>query len=90
MRTITVQEFHDHAARWLKSREPFVVTRYGKEPLGIYYPAGTKGAPKEIRWAIYEAVTQDIGEHLRRKGVSEEDLVKDFEEWRKSHGKAGR
>jgi len=90
MRTVSVQEFHDHVTRWLKGKEPLLVTRYGKEPLGIYYPAGTKNAPREIRWAIYEAITQEIGEHLRRKGVAEEDLVKDFEEWRKSHAKAGR
>ena len=90
MRTVTVQEFHDHAAKWLRGKEPIVVTRYGKEPLGIYYPAGTKDAPKEIRWAIFEAVTQDLGEHLKRKGVSEDDLVKDFAEWRKGHGKASR
>jgi len=49
-----------------------------------------KNAPKEIRWAIYEAVTKEVGEHLKRKGVSEDDLVKDFAEWRKGHGKARR
>jgi len=47
-------------------------------------------APKEIRWAIFDAVTRDVGEHLKRKGISEDDLVKDFAAWRKSHGKAGR
>ena len=90
MRTVSVQEFHDHVTKWLKGKEPLLVTRYGKEPLGIYYPAGTKDAPREIRWAIYEAITKEVGEHLRRKGLAEEDLVKDFEEWRKSHAKAGR
>jgi hypothetical protein len=90
MRTVTVQDFHDHVAKWLHGKEPVVVTRYGKEPLGIYYPAGYKDAPKEIRWAIFEAITKDIGDHLRRKGVSEEDLVRDFDDWRKNHGKAGR
>ena len=90
MRTISVQEFHDHVGKWLKGKEPVVVTRYGNEPLGIYYPAGSKEASKEIRWAIFDAVTKDIGTHLKRKGVSEDDLVKDFSEWRKHHGKASR
>ena len=90
MRTVSVQEFHDHVAKFLRGKEPFVVTRYGKEPLGIYYPAGMKNTPKEIRWAIFEAVTQDIGRQLKQKGVSEDDIVRDFKEWRKNYGKNSR
>ena len=90
MRTVTVQDFHDHVTKWLKGREPVVVTRYGKEPLGIYYPAGVKNAPKEVRWAIFTALTDQIGEDLKRKGVVEQDFLNDFAEWRKSHGKSRR
>ena len=90
MRTITVQEFHDHVTKWLGGKEPVVVTRYGKEALGIYYPASAKDAPKEIRWAIFEALTDKIGAELKRKGVTEKDVLKDFEEWRSQHGKARR
>ena len=66
------------------------MTRYGREPLGIYYPASVKDAPKEIRWAIFEALTDRIGEELKRKGIAEGDVLKDFKEWRKSHGKSRR
>lgn len=90
MHTITVQEFHDHVTKWLRSREPVVITRYGKEPLGIYYPASVKDAPKEVRWAIFSALTDQIRDQLKRKGVAEEDILRDFEEWRKGHGKARR
>jgi hypothetical protein len=47
-------------------------------------------APKEIRWAIFEALTDKIGAELKRKGVTEKDVLKDFKEWRSQHGKARR
>lgn len=87
MRAITVQEFHDHVTQWLRGKEPVVVTRYGKEPLGVYYPASVKDMPKEIRWAIFEALTGQIRAELKRKGVMEADVLRDFTEWRKQHGK---
>ena len=83
MQVITVQEFHDHVSKWLKAKEPVVITRYGKEPLGVYYPTLVKDTPKEIRWAIFEALTDKIGQTLSRKGVSEAKILKDFQTWKK-------
>ena len=88
MQVITVQEFHDHVGKWLKAKEPVVITRYGKEPLGVYYSISSKDTPKEIRWAIFEALTDRIAQTLKRKGVSERAILEDFAEWRKSHRKA--
>ena len=68
MRTVSVQDFHDHVTKWLRGKETIVVTRYGKEPLGVFYPASVKDAPKEIRWAIFEALTNQVGEQLKKKG----------------------
>ena len=90
MRAITVQEFHDHVTKWLRGKEAVVVTRYGKEPLGVYYPASAKDAPKEMRWAIFEALTDQVGDEMKRKGLAEGDILKDFEEWRQKHRKTGR
>lgn len=90
MRAITVQEFHDHVTKWLRGKEAIVITRYGKEPLGVYYPASSKDAPKEIRWAIFEALTDQVGAELKRKGVTERQIQKDLREWRRKHGKAHR
>lgn len=84
MQTVTVHEFHNHVAKWLRAEEPFVVTRHGKEPLGVYYPAGSPEATKEMRWSIFEAMTQEIGQQLKRKGLSEKEIMGDFEEWKKS------
>ena len=90
MRTVNVQEFHDHVTKWLKSKEPVVITKYGKSPLGIYYPASVRDTPKEVRWAIFEALTDQIGEQIKAKGVTEKEALQDFEEWRKKNRKAHR
>jgi len=88
MRTINVQEFHDHVTQWLRSKEPVVITKYGKSPLGIYYPASIKETPKEVRWAIFEALTDQIGERMKKKGIAEGQILDDFREWRMKNAKA--
>ena len=90
MKTVNVQEFHDHVTKWLSGKERVVITKYGKSPLGIYYPASVKDTPKEVRWAIFEALTDQIGEQMKKKGVTEKHIFQDLKEWRKKNGKADR
>ena len=85
MQTLQVQEFHDQISKWLKSKAPIVITRYGKEPVGVYYPTKAKNLPKEVSWAILEAMTDRVREHLEKKGVKEKEVLSHFEEWRKNY-----
>lgn len=80
MRTATATEFHDHVTRMINSKEPIVVTKRGKTPVGVFYPMKSKNLPKEVRLEIFKTLTEDIRKEMKVKGVSVEEILKEFKE----------
>jgi len=83
MRLASITEFRDHATKMFRATKPILVTWHGKKPVGVYYPCRAKNLPKEIRWQIFKALASDIAKELKSKKLTEDDLLRDFEDLQK-------
>jgi hypothetical protein len=75
MRLSTVREFRDKATGLLRSKAPILVTRRGRLA-GIFFPR--------------PEVTLPLKRQLKRRRVSEQEVLSDFEAWRKKRRAARR
>lgn len=78
---VGIREFRDKLASFLlESDTPVAITRHG-DTVGYYIPARRKRSETD-RAALKEASArwQQI---LITEGISEEDALKDFQQWRK-------
>lgn len=83
MKIFSVTEFRDKATKALKSREPVLIMRRG-EVAGIYFPTPLEAVPFEFRKDIFLSLTNAIKKDLARKGVKEDEVLEDFEQFRKT------
>jgi hypothetical protein len=82
MRLSTVREFRDQATGILRSKAPVLVTRRGRLA-GIFFPRPEITLPLELKRELYGMLCADIKRQLKRRGLSERDVLNDFEAWRK-------
>ncbi len=80
MRIASATEFHDHVTKMINSREPIVVTKRGKTPVGVFYPMRAKNLPKEVKLEILQTLTEEIRKEMKLKGVSSNEIIKEFKE----------
>ncbi len=83
MKFATIREFRDHATTLMKGQEPVFVTRKGK-PAGIFLPLHQDTIPVELRKELLTAFGRLISDAMQAKGVTEEEVLEDFEAFRKS------
>lgn len=77
---IGVREFRDKLASYLlESDAPVAITRHG-DTVGYYIPARRRRSETE-RMALKEAAAL-MQELLSADGVTEEEALRDFKEWR--------
>ena len=83
MKTTTIREFRSNIAKLIDSDESVLVTKHGK-PAAVLYPLGNPSTiPLEVRRKLYLALTEDIAKQLDAKGISEEEIERDFAEFKK-------
>jgi hypothetical protein len=82
MRISTVREFRDKATGLLRSRTPILVTRRGRLA-GIFFPRPEITLPIELKRELYDMLSSDIARQLKRRKVSEDDVLGNFEASRK-------
>lgn len=82
MRAVSAKEFHDRASQLIRSKEALIVTRHGKDVIGIYYPVQSRELPKEAEWDMCKALATQFGKFLKHRGVKEEDVLEQVEKWR--------
>lgn len=78
MRISSVREFRDKAAGLLRSKTPILVTRYGRLA-GIFFPRPEMTLPIELKRELYGMLSNDVARQLKRRGISEDEVLKDFE-----------
>lgn len=83
MRFITVKEFRDNATKALKSKDPLIIMRRG-EVAGIFLPTPWETIPIEFRKEIFVKLVDLIKKDLEAKGIAEEEVLRDFEFYRKT------
>ncbi len=83
MKTATIREFRSNIAELLAGDESVLVTKHGK-PAAVVYPLGNpKELPLDVRRKLYLAMTGEIAKQLDTRGVSEEQIQREFTEHKK-------
>jgi PHD/YefM family antitoxin component YafN of YafNO toxin-antitoxin module len=78
----TVREFRDKATSILRSTEPVFITRRGKLA-GVYMPVADGELPLDLKRQLFGVLAEQIRQEREAKGVSEVEILDDFNEWRK-------
>jgi hypothetical protein len=89
MRLSTVREFGDKATGMLRSKVPILVTRRGRLA-GIFFPRPEMTLPLELKRELFAVLSADVKRLFNRRGVSEKDVLADFETWRRKRRAARR
>ncbi len=83
MQIAGVREFRNRAPKLLGGRELVFITRHGKLA-GMVVPLGEpQSLPIDLRKELLERLGEAVSAHLRKTGVSEERVLRDFRTWRK-------
>jgi len=84
MKLATVKEFRDQATKFLRSQDPVLITRRGK-PAGIYVSLQEEqDLPFEFRKELMLAVVTNVKNSLQEHGLTEQDILSDFETTRQA------
>jgi prevent-host-death family protein len=83
MKRATIREFRSNIAELVAGDESVLVTKHGK-PAAVLYPLGDPSKiPIEIRRKLYLAMAGEIATQLDTRGVSEEQIEREFTEHKK-------
>jgi len=85
MRVVGVREFRDDVTKLLKERVPVLIMRRSKVA-GVYVPLDDGDLSLELRRGMQLALAQKIQASLKVKGLTEQDILDDFEVTRKARG----
>ena len=87
MKISTVREFQNDATGILRSKGPVLVTRRGRLA-GIFFPRPETTLPIELKKELFAILSAEIARQIRERGLSEEEILADFESWRKKRREA--
>lgn len=77
MRVVTVRDFRDRASEMFRSDDVILVTREGR-PAGFFLPWQAPDLPDDVRREVFLRLTEQIAVQREAKGVSEEEVLRDF------------
>ena len=83
MRVVTIRDFRDRATEMMRADEVLLVTRDGR-PAGFFLPWALPHVPDDIRRGLYEELSARARHHLEEQGVTEEEVLADFDAARRS------
>lgn len=86
MKISTVREFRDNATGYLRSKDPILVTRRGRLA-GVFFPRPEASLPIEFKRELFAALSSEIARQIQRRGLKEDEIVADFQSWRKTKSK---
>ena len=89
MKISTVREFRDNATGLLRSKDPILVTRRGRLA-GIFFPSPEGTLPLELKREMFALLSAEIARQLKKRSIREDEVLADFNLWRKSKRATGR
>lgn len=84
---IGVREFRENLAGYLESGKPLAIMRHG-ETLGFYIPAQKRSRKAELE--AMRAAAKDLDEMIGAWGATEDELMAEYREIRRSAGEKKR
>lgn len=82
MRISTVREFRDQATGLLRSKDPILVTRRGRVA-GVFFPCPGQSIPLDLKREMFGLLSGALARQIKKRGLNAEDILADFERWRK-------
>lgn len=89
MKISTIREFRDQATTMLRSDDPILLTRRGRVA-GVFLPWREATLPLDLKRELFSMLTSEIALHLKKKRVTEKEVLQDFVRWRKGRREARR
>jgi hypothetical protein len=89
MKISTVREFRDNATGLLKSKEPVLITRRGRMA-GVFFPAPEGVLAVDLKRELFQMLSAEIARQVQKSGGTEEEILSDFDSWRKARGETRR
>jgi hypothetical protein len=89
MRITTIREFRDRATTLIRSEDPILLTRRGRVA-GVFLPWREATLPLDLKRELFSMLTSEIARHLKKKRVTEKDVLQDFARWKKARRETGR
>ncbi len=83
MRVTGVREFRKNVPDLVKSEDLVFVTRHGKLASLLVPLDRPENLPPELRRELLTRLGRAISDHLRRRGATEGDILRDFDAWRR-------
>lgn len=83
LRIVGMKELRDHATKLLRGPDPVLIMRRDKVA-GVFLPLDGDSFALEIRREVQLGLAAKVRESLRAKGISERDILNDFEVSRKA------
>ncbi len=78
---VGVREFRENLAGYLESGRPLAITRHG-ETLGFYIPARKRSRKAELE--AMRAAAKDLDEMIAAWGASEDELMEEYKQLRRT------
>lgn len=78
---IGVREFRENLSGYLEGGQPLAITRHG-ETLGFFIPANKRSRAEQIE--AMRAAAKDLDAMISTWGASEDDLMKEYTEIRRT------
>jgi hypothetical protein len=78
----SVREFRDNATGLLRSKSPILVMRRGKLA-GVFFPWPESTLPADFKKDLFSVLSAELGRQLKRSRIVEDEIVADFDSWRK-------
>jgi hypothetical protein len=89
MRISTIREFRDRATTLIRSEDPILLTRRGRVA-GVFLPWREATLPLDLKRELFSMLTSEIARHLKKRRITEKDVLQDFASWRKARRETGR
>lgn len=83
MKISGVRDFRDNASGLLRSKDPILVTRRGRLA-GVFFPWPEGTMPLELKREMFGVLREQVRRQLAETGLAEEEVLDDFESWRKN------
>lgn len=83
MKTASVREFRSQMSDMIRGKETVAVTSHGKLTAIVWPVRDPKKIPMEVRRQLYLELSARIARQLQAKGVTEDEIQRDFEDSKK-------
>jgi len=83
MRVAGFREFRSHASAFMKGDEIVFITSHGRLSSLLVPMLRPEDLPDELRRKLLQRLGSAVRSHLRRRGLTESRVMRDFEKWRK-------